>query len=241
MTKELPPPSKTVEPDDVTRRAKAILDEVESRTRGGAVTVLAASKTQTVAKIRAAIAGGVKVFGENFLQDAMTKIPQIQRHSGIEWHFIGPIQSNKTKTIGANFGWVHTLDRVRIANRLNSARRDSGIDTPLNVCIEVNLDAEAQKSGLAPEEIDGFIQAIEALPYLNVRGLMAIPAPRPDAEMMRPAFRRLREIFEATRISDAHNWNTLSMGMSHDYLVAIDEGATIIRVGTALFGTRSKH
>ena len=225
----------------ITERAFAILERVAEYQPEKRVTVLAASKTQSVSRIRAAIAGGVRVFGENFLQEAKTKISELEKHAGIDWHFIGHIQSNKTNAIARMFDWVQTVDRIRVAERLSAARGEADIGAPLNLCVEVNVDGESQKSGLAPDEVGDFVKEIELLPHLSIRGLMAIPAPQDDPDNVRPAFRRLRELFEITITTDATSWDTLSMGMSHDYLVAIEEGATIIRVGTALFGPRVNH
>lgn len=221
----------------VSNRASFILDEVTKVANGRGITVLGASKTQPLPKILAAIDGGIKVFGENFLQDALEKIPAVERNAGVEWHFIGHVQSNKTRAIAQSFDWVQTVDRVRIARRLSEARETSR--HPLNICIEVNVDKEPQKPGLPPAEVNDFVREIEGLPNLAVRGLMAIPAPHDNPEDMRPAFQRLREVFDQVPVSDKANWNVLSMGMSHDYIVAIQEGATLIRVGTALFGPRT--
>lgn len=234
-TPDLSPPADSLVA--VSNRAAFILDEVAKMPNGQAITVLGASKTQPLPKILAAIDGGIRVFGENFLQDALEKIPAVEPDVGIEWHFIGHVQSNKTRAIAQTFDWVQTVDRVRIAKRLNEARETS--HNPLNVCIEVNVDKEPQKSGLAPEEVNDFVHEIEGLPNLAIRGLMAIPAPHEDPEYMRPAFQRLRDIFDRATVLDKAKWNVLSMGMSHDYIVAIQEGATLIRVGTALFGPRA--
>ena len=223
----------------VTNRVAFALEHVSRAATGRDVTVLAASKTQPLPKICAAITGGIRVFGENFLQDAQKKMPAIQRHSEIQWHFIGRIQSNKARAIAQTFDWVQTVDRLRIAHRLSQARSHSHHAHPLNICIEVNVDKEPQKTGLAPDEVNDFVREIEGLPNLAIRGLMAIPAPEDDPEDMRPAFRKLREIFDQVSVTDRSNWNVLSMGMSRDYVVAIEEGATLIRLGTALFGPRA--
>jgi hypothetical protein len=154
------------------------------------------------------------------------------------WHFIGPIQSNKTRAIAEHFSWVHGVDRLKIAERL-SAQRPAGL-SPLQVCIEINVSGEASKSGVAPDELPALAEAVRKLPRLQLRGLMAIPAPTPDAAAQRVAFRRVREQFDALR-ARGYVLDTLSMGMSADLEAAILEGSTIVRIGTALFGERTKY
>jgi PLP dependent protein len=175
-----------------------------------------------------------RAFGENYLQEALEKI-EVLRETALEWHFIGPIQSNKTRAIAENFAWVHSVERDRIAQRLHDARPQSL--APLNICVQVNVSGEASKSGVAPDEVAALADAVAALPRLRLRGLMAIPEPAPDATLRRRRFSMLRELQQAL-IARGHALDTLSMGMSDDLEDAIAEGATIVRVGTAVFGRR---
>ena len=199
------------------------------------VRLVAVSKTRTLEEVRAAARAGITDFGENFLQDALPKI-QAGGELGITWHFIGAVQSNKTRDIARHFQWVHTLDRPRIAERLHRQRADP---TPLDVCIQVNVDAEERKAGVAPDGIGALVVAVQALDRLRLRGLMAIPALRDAPQETRTSFARMRELFEAHRTIGGDHWDTLSMGMTADYAVAIQEGSTCVRIGTAIFGPRS--
>ncbi len=198
---------------------------------------LAVSKTFDAAAVRDLAACGQRAFGENYVQEALDKQAALQ-DLPLEWHFIGPIQSNKTRAIATHFSWVHSVDRLKIAERL-SAQRPPGLP-PLQICIEVNVSGEASKSGVPPAELSGLAEVVSTLPGVKLRGLMAIPAPTPDAAAQRAAFRQVRELFDALR-ARGHALDTLSMGMSGDLEAAILEGATIVRVGTALFGERTKH
>ena len=201
------------------------------------VNLLAVSKTFDAAAVRDLAACGQREFGENYLQEALDKQAAL-RDLPLVWHFLGPIQSNKTRPIAENFGWVHSVDRLKIAERL-SVQRPAGL-LPLQVCIEVNVSGEASKGGVAPAELPALAAAVAALPGLQLRGLMAIPAPTPDSALQRAAFRQVRELFDDLR-ARGHALDTLSMGMSGDLEAAILEGATIVRIGTALFGERTKH
>ncbi|MBT8767882.1 YggS family pyridoxal phosphate-dependent enzyme [Metapseudomonas boanensis] len=193
--------------------------------------LLAVSKTKPADAIREAYASGVTDFGENYLQEALTK--QIELADlPLSWHFIGPIQSNKTKLIAEHFHWVHSVDRLKIAERL-SAQRPTGLP-PLNVCLQVNVSGEASKSGCAPEELPALAAAVGNLPNLQLRGLMAIPEPTDDLAAQHAAFAQLRQLLQSLDPA----LDTLSMGMSHDLEAAIAEGATWVRIGTALFGAR---
>ena len=198
------------------------------------VCLLAVSKTRSAEEIAAAADVGIRHFGENYLQEALPKLKSLAGRD-ITWHFIGTVQSNKTGGIARNFQWVHTLDRKRIAERLNSSRR--GLP-PLNVCIEVNIDDEPQKSGIAPDAVDALIDAVRHLPHLRLRGLMVIPAPKEDGQSMRESFSLTAELFDRHRSFGGPHWDTLSMGMSDDFGTAIEEGATCVRIGTAIFGPR---
>ena len=199
-----------------------------------AVRLLAVSKTFDAAAVRELAACGQRAFGENYVQEALDK-QQALRDLALEWHFIGPIQSNKTRPIAENFSWVHSLDRLKIAERL-SAQRPADLP-PLQVCIELNVSGEASKGGVSVAELPELAEAVAVLPGLHLRGLMAIPAPAADQAAQRAAFRQVRQAFDAL-VARGHALDTLSMGMSADLEAAILEGATIVRVGTALFGER---
>ena len=197
----------------------------------GAVRLLAVSKTRTAAEVASLRRAGIEDFGENYLQEALPKIRELA-DQGITWHFIGAIQSNKTRDIARHFHWVHTVDRVRVADRLNAAA-----ERALDVCLQVNVDREAQKAGVAPEEAGELLERVKELDNLRARGLMAIPK-EGDGEATRESFRRLRLLFDDLAPIAGPSWDTLSMGMSGDFEVAVAEGSTLVRIGTALFGPR---
>ncbi|MGO4765979.1 YggS family pyridoxal phosphate-dependent enzyme [Cupriavidus sp. 2KB_3] len=202
-----------------------------------AVTLLAVSKTVAPATVRAAFQAGQAAFGENYVQEGLDKIAALaDLRDRITWHFIGPLQSNKTRPVAEHFDWVHAIDRLKIAERL-SAQRPAGM-APLQVCIQVNISDEASKSGVAPAEVLPLAQAIAALPNLRLRGLMAVPAPADDADAQRRPFAALGGLLDQLRQSGLHV-DTLSMGMSADMDAAITEGATLVRIGTAIFGART--
>ncbi|MDP2793068.1 MAG: YggS family pyridoxal phosphate-dependent enzyme [Sulfurisoma sp.] len=199
------------------------------------VALLAVSKTWPAAAVREAAAAGQRAFGESYVQEAVPKLAAL-RELALEWHFIGPLQSNKTKAVAENFAWVHSVERLKIAERL-SAQRPSGLP-PLNVCLQVNVSGEASKSGCAPEETVELARAVDQLPHLRLRGLMAIPEPTENSALAQRRFASLRELRD--RLNQAGlALDTLSMGMSHDLEAAIMEGATIVRIGTAIFGERN--
>jgi pyridoxal phosphate enzyme (YggS family) len=199
------------------------------------VRLLAVSKTWPSACVREAAACGQRAFGENYLQEALAKMEQLA-DLDLEWHFIGPLQSNKTQGVAENFDWVHGLDREKIAARL-SAQRPAALP-PLQVCLQVNVSGEASKGGVAPEQVEMLARAVAALPRLRLRGLMAIPEATGDALLLRRRFAQLRELMLSLN-GAGMNLDTLSMGMSHDLEAAVAEGATIVRVGTAIFGERN--
>jgi pyridoxal phosphate enzyme (YggS family) len=199
-----------------------------------AVQLLAVSKTWPAAGVREALAAGQRAFGENYVQEAAEKAADLAG-LGIEWHFIGPLQSNKTRLVAENFAWMHSVDRLKVAERL-AAQRPSAL-APLQVCIQVNVSGEASKSGCAPDEAGVLAGAVAALPGLRLRGFMAIPEPTGDAALLRSRFARLRQLRDRINADGLH-LDTLSMGMSDDLEAAIMEGATIVRVGTAIFGQR---
>lgn len=198
------------------------------------VRLLAVSKTHGVEQIREAIAAGQRMFGESYLQEALAKMAALA-DAPLEWHFIGPIQSNKTAQIARHFDWVHSVDRLKIAQRLNEQR---GERPPLNICIQVNTSGEASKGGIHESELTALVSEICKLPRLRLRGLMTVPAPESDPDKQRLPFHRLR-LAQEQLTRTGIELDTLSMGMSGDLAAAIAEGATIVRIGTAIFGQRS--
>jgi pyridoxal phosphate enzyme (YggS family) len=207
---------------------------IDAKRESAGIELLAVSKTFPATAIREAYAAGQRDFGENYLQEALDKIASLEDLK-IVWHFIGPIQSNKTRAIAENFAWVHGVDRLKIAERLSEQRP---LDLPpLNICLQVNVSGEESKSGFEPGEVVELAQEISKLPRLKLRGLMAIPAPADDEAIQRKPFRLLHELLQKI-VKQGIELDTLSMGMSHDFVAAINEGATIIRIGTAIFGKR---
>jgi len=199
------------------------------------VSLLAVSKAQSSQAIREAYLAGQKMFGENYLQEALEKQAELS-DLAIDWHFIGPIQSNKTQLIAQNFAWVHSVDRLKIAQRLNDAR--PAHLAPLQVCIQVNTSNEDTKSGVAPHELEALVAATLDMPRLKLRGLMSIPEPSTDYNKQREQFKQVRECYDAL-LAKGFALDTLSIGMSDDYAAAIEEGSTIVRIGSALFGARN--
>ena len=195
------------------------------------IRLLAVSKTKPADAVREAFAAGVRDVGENYLQEALGKQAELT-DLPLTWHFIGPIQSNKTRAIAEHFDWVHSVDRLKIAQRLSEQRPDHL--APLNLCLQVNVSGEASKSGCTPEELPALAEAIAALPKVRLRGLMAIPEPTDDRAAQDAAFARVRALQDSLGLG----LDTLSMGMSHDLESAIAQGATWVRIGTALFGAR---
>jgi PLP dependent protein len=201
------------------------------------VTLLAVSKTFSAEAVREAHDAGQRAFGENYVQEALDKIEALSAlRAATEWHLIGPLQSNKTREVARVFDWVHSVDRLKVAERLSAQRPPDR--TPLQVCLQVNISGETSKSGLAPAEVPALARAVAALPGLRLRGLMSVPEPVEGLEAQREPHRRLRALFDALR-GDGLALDTLSMGMSADLEAAIAEGATIVRVGTAIFGART--
>ncbi|MBK5479862.1 YggS family pyridoxal phosphate-dependent enzyme [Pseudomonas sp. TH21] len=213
----------------VSQRIRAAADAVQRD--ANSIHLLAVSKTKPAQAVREAYAAGMLDFGENYLQEALGKQAQLT-DLPLSWHFIGPIQSNKTRAIAENFAWVHSVDRLKIAQRL-SEQRPADLP-PLNICIQVNVSGEASKSGCTPADLPALANAISALPRLKLRGLMAIPEPTEDRSAQDAAFAAVRELQASLNLA----LDTLSMGMSHDLESAIAQGATWVRIGTALFGAR---
>ena len=215
-------------------RARIAQAELRFSRVPGSVTLLAVSKTFPADAIRSAHHTGQICFGESYAQEALTKM-SATNDLPLQWHFIGPIQSNKTRDLATHFPWVQSVEREKIARRLNEQR--PATLPPLNVCIQVNVSGEASKSGAVPADVPVLAQVIRGLPQLHLRGLMAIPAPQVDFEKQRAGFRVLRELYEQLQ-GLGHPLDTLSMGMTDDLEAAIAEGATLVRVGTAIFGER---
>ncbi|WP_330212479.1 YggS family pyridoxal phosphate-dependent enzyme [Pseudomonas sp. Z18(2022)] len=218
--------------DNISLVSERIRAAAEASQRDGdSVHLLAVSKTKPAHAVREAHAAGMRDFGENYLQEALGKQAELT-DLPLSWHFIGPIQSNKTRAIAENFAWVHSVDRLKIAQRL-SEQRPADLP-PLNICIQVNVSGEASKSGCTPADLPALAEAISALPRLKLRGLMAIPEPTDDRAEQDAAFATVRDLQASLNLA----LDTLSMGMSHDLESAIAQGATWVRIGTALFGAR---
>ncbi len=205
--------------------------------RTDAIQLLAVSKAQPADKLRAAYLAGQRAFGENYVQEAINK-QELLKDLAIEWHFIGPIQSNKTALIAQHFAWVHSVDRLKIAQRLNDARLPNA--APLNVCIQINSSEEDSKSGVDVGSLAILAKEICSLPKLKLRGIMAIPAPAKDLAKQRAQFKIVAEAFNNLQ-QQGFALDTLSMGMSGDYMAAIAEGANIVRIGSAIFGARQQQ
>jgi len=217
-------------------RERVRLSAEKSQRCADDILLLAVSKTRPAEDIRAAHSYGLSEFGESYLQEALEKIDDLH-DLDLVWHFIGPIQSNKTRAIASHFHWVHSVDRVKIARRLNEQRPVQL--PPLQVCLQVNISGETSKSGVTPQQLPQLAQEVSQLPHLQLRGLMAIPSASPDKEHQRDAFAQLHTAFTQLR-SQIPQLDTLSMGMSGDMEAAIAEGSTIVRIGTALFGPRNR-
>ncbi|RJQ47227.1 MAG: YggS family pyridoxal phosphate-dependent enzyme [Gammaproteobacteria bacterium] len=227
----------------LTGRVAALRRRVAQASAGygrapGSVDIVAVSKSQPVEAIAAALRAGLRRFGENYAQEALAKIadPRLAGR-GIEWHFIGPVQSNKTRLIAVHFNWVHSIDRLNIAQRLSEQRPEQL--APLNVCLQVNVSGETTKAGTMLDALPGLARAVARLSRLRLRGLMTLPAPAQDVNEQRRAFHKLNQALHELN-TQGLNLDTLSMGTSDDLEAAIAEGATLVRVGTAIFGTRSK-
>lgn len=225
--------------NDVAARLAAVRRRVHDAENdagrpAGSVMLLAVSKTFPAEVMRACAAAGQTRFGENYVQEAVSKITALSDLT-LEWHFIGPLQSNKTRAVAEHFHWVHSIDRLKIAERLSQQRPEHL--PPLQVCLQVNTSGETTKSGVSFAQLPELAAAVRQLPRLRLRGLMTIPAPSDDPAAQRLPFRALREAFDALN-AQGHDLDTLSMGMSDDLEAAIAEGATIVRVGSAIFGAR---
>ncbi|MGY8525924.1 YggS family pyridoxal phosphate-dependent enzyme [Paracidovorax citrulli] len=217
-------------------RLRLAAAEQQAGRAAGSAALLAVSKTFPPEAVREAFEAGQHAFGENYVQEGVDKIAALSAlRDQLQWHFIGPLQSNKTRTVAEQFDWVHSVDRLRIAQRL-SAQRPAALP-PLQVCLQVNISGEASKSGVAPHEVLALAREIAGLPNLTLRGLMAIPEPADDPQAQRRPFAALRALLDSLR-AEGLALDTLSMGMSADLEAAVAEGATIVRIGTAIFGAR---
>lgn len=213
-----------------------------ARTAGresGAVALVAVSKTFSADAVAAALAAGQRAFGENYVQEAVDKIERLRPHrAALEWHFIGPIQSNKTRALAEEFDWIQSVDRLKIAQRLSEQRPAER--PPLNVLLQVNISGEVSKSGVAPEAVEPLAREVGRLPRLRLRGLMAIPEPEDDPARQRGPLAAMRALFDRLRAA-GFALDTLSMGMSADLESAVLEGSTMVRIGTAIFGERKRR
>ena len=223
----------------ISANLQAVITRIEDAARQfgrnpDGISLLAVSKTWPASDVREAALAGQKLFGENYVQEGIDKARSLES-LGLEWHFIGPLQSNKTRLVAENFAWMHSVDRLKVAERL-AAQRPPGL-APLQVCIQVNVSGEVSKSGCAPGEATVLARAVATLPNIRLRGLMAIPEPTDDTGLLRGRFAVLRDLRERLN-AEGMQLDTLSMGMSHDLEDAIMEGATLVRVGTAIFGER---
>ncbi|MFJ3048152.1 YggS family pyridoxal phosphate-dependent enzyme [Herbaspirillum chlorophenolicum] len=220
-------------------RSQIVVSAERAHRAPSSIQLLAVSKTFGTDAVMEAVRAGQQAFGENYLQEALEKIAAMKSlapAAQLQWHFIGPIQSNKTRPIAESFDWVHSVDREKVARRL-SEQRPPELGA-LNICLQVNISGEQSKSGLAPEELPAVAAQVAALPNLALRGLMAIPEPSDDVARQRAAFAAVRGLYESLR-ADGLPLDTLSMGMSADLEVAVAEGATIVRIGSAIFGARN--
>ncbi len=221
--------------DALEPRYRQLLDGLAKAAPGRSPRLLAVSKTQPAAAVRALAALGQTAFGENYVQEALGKQAELDDLT-LEWHLIGPLQSNKCREAARHFDWVQSVDRAKLLPLLDRERPADR--APLNVLLQVNIDGEASKSGCSPDALAALADQVAALPRLRLRGLMAIPEPHPDESRRRTAFARMRELFDGLAKTHLH-CDTLSMGMSDDYPLALAEGATLVRVGSALFGARA--
>jgi pyridoxal phosphate enzyme (YggS family) len=220
----------------IKKNIHSITDELKKNNiqQDGLIRLVAVSKGQSQEKILDALDAGHNIFGENYLQEAIDKQKSLTDHK-IEWHFIGPIQSNKCKLIAENFSWVHSVDRIKVANKLNNSLKEK---TLLNVCMQVNISNEDSKSGLKINEIDSLADHINSLDKLTLRGLMAIPSNTGNDEILKNEYKQLKVLYENLK-KKYLSVDTLSMGMSNDYLLAIENGSNLVRIGSKIFGKRT--
>jgi pyridoxal phosphate enzyme (YggS family) len=220
--------------ENIKKNLEEIYQNIDDVTSVNQVMLVAVSKQQSIGKILQAINCGQKNFGENYLQEAIEKINLLKEHK-LEWHFIGPVQSNKCKLIAENFSWVHTIDRLKIARRINEARENM---PPMNICIQINISQEVTKNGLLLDDLDNFADELKTYDNLKLRGLMAIPSNSLSNEKLTIEFNLLRSKYEIMK-KKYSSLDTLSMGMSNDYLLAIKNGSNLVRIGSKIFGKRT--
>ncbi len=219
----------------IAERVLQVQQQIRDHAQGRSVTLVAVSKGQQPAALCAAYQAGVRDFGESYVQEAVPKLAALA-HLSVQWHFIGPLQANKTSVIARHFSWVHGVDRERIARRLSASRLEAGLP-PLPVCVQVNLSQEPSKSGVSLQALEALVREVALLPGLRLRGLMTLPEPTSSTALQRQRFAALRQEQERL-IRLGYDLDTLSMGMSGDYIAALAEGSTIVRIGTAIFGER---
>ncbi len=234
-------PEATIPTLSIEERKHRVIDEVRTTAlRVGRdptqIKILAVSKQKTVTDIRAMVNQGFRDFGESYVAEALPKLDSLASE-GCTWHYVGVVQSNKTKRLAQHFDWVHSVDRIYIGRRLADSREEFSTK-PLNICVQVNIDKEPTKAGVSVDQVPELVDQLKQFPQLQIRGLMAIPNPDAHPDATRNSFRQMRELFEKLQSKTSVRWDTLSMGMSGDYVIAIEEGATMIRIGTALFGPR---
>lgn len=216
-------------------RIQQQIEQISAKYQRENVRLLAVSKTKPVQAIEEAIRAGQCAFGENYVQEGVEKITYFSGNKSLEWHFIGPLQSNKSRLVAEHFDWIQTMDRFKIAERLNDQRPEHL--RPLNVLIQINISDESSKSGIQPEEMFSLAEKISQFPRLKLRGLMAIPKPESEPEQQKIALRKMKDLFNRLQ-QRFESVDTLSMGMSDDMASAIECGSTIVRIGTAIFGER---
>lgn len=234
-------PEVTIPKFSIEQRIKRVVNEVHTTAlrigrEPAQIKILAVSKQKSVEDIRALVTHGFRDFGESYVAEALPKL-DLLASARCTWHYVGVVQSNKTKRLAQHFDWVQSIDRIHIGRRLADAR-DEFSTTPLNVCVQVNIDEEPTKSGVSVDQVPDLVEQLQQIPQLQVRGLMAIPTPHTHPDATRNSFRRMRKLFEQLQTQTSAYWDTLSMGMTGDYVIAIEEGATMVRIGTALLGPR---
>ena len=235
-------PEVSIPSPNIAQRITRVVDEIRKCAQRAErdpkqIKILPVSKQKTVPDIRTLISQGFCEFGESYVAEALPKIETLASAQCI-WHYVGVVQSNKTNRLARYFDWVQSVDRVQIGKRLADARQKFS-ERPLNICVQVNIDDEPTKAGVSVDEVADLVEKLQEFPQLGIRGLMTIPNPKAHQDATRLSFRRMRELFENLKPKASSQWDTLSMGMSADFGIAIEEGATMVRIGTALFGPRT--
>ena len=235
-------PEVSIPSPNIAQRITRVVDEIRMFAHRAdrdpkQIKILPVSKQKTVTDILSLISQGFCEFGESYVAEALPKIETLAS-AQCTWHYVGVVQSNKTNRLARYFDWVQSVDRVQIGKRLADARHEFS-ETPLNICVQVNIDDEPTKAGVSVDEVPDLVEKLQEFPQLRIRGLMTIPNPKTHRDATRLSFRRMRELFERLKPKTSSQWDTLSMGMSADFGIAIEEGATMVRIGTALFGPRT--